>query len=267
MNDTENNKVFLKRIWDTLKKQSKKITVLACVTVIGVCVDVYYNIKDHSKTEDVVNEIPSRSSSELDRDSVLTYISMIESTMSNEESWLNVDAEKHPDVKLVRSFKIHTLDFANATKEIYNTPSITQYKDKSFDELLNIEKSWDDKLSHHQKSFDKLSMIINKIDSIGKTDDVNNYITNQILYNDFLEAEKNAGKKSDELQNEAKNILEQAKMFSDETKSEFVEVISLQEQSFKNSYIYQRDKKLLKLLLLLNHNYDIQLKKYKLAEE
>lgn len=256
--NVHNDKIsnILEKIWTTVKNQSKKITFLACVTVVGVGIDVYYNIVDHQ--EEGISD-------ELIRDSVMEYISTIESTFNIEDIPISMDSVCYPDIHMIKNFKILCLDFANETRELYNTPSVTKYKNKSFHDLLLIEQSWDDKMVKRRENLEKMTTIIEKLDSFGNKYNINNYVVNQVIYNDFLEAEELVSKKSDELMNQALAIYNKTNSLSERNKDDFIKIISLQERSCKNSYIYQRDKKLFTFLLTLNQNYDVQLKKYKLV--
>lgn len=254
----ENIFQYIKRIVTYFKWWTIISLLVALPGAILGCIQLY----DYFSKEEV-----SISEEEAIREDVMVSVSTIESTFNFEDFPINVDTILHPDVCMIKKFKLLCLDFANRTRELYNTPAVTKYKSKSFDELLEIEKSWDDKMVNRRERLEKIIRITEYIDSLGKELHIDNYVINQAIYHDFLEAEEEVGKYSDEMMNQALSIYKRINVISEAHKEEFIEIISLQEKACKNVNIYKRDQKLFSFLITLNKNYDIQLKKYNLKQQ
>lgn len=251
---------LLKKIWSSLKQQSRKITFMAVIMFVFGAIEVYYVIKDHQEKPDTGVNV---NNDELLKDSVIHVISELERTINTEEIILNIDTIEHPEVTKIKKFNFLTLDLANKTKELYNTPNVTNYKDKEFEELLKIELSWDVIMKYNDNTYDEIIKIVEELDLYGKEHKIHNYIINQSLYKSFLDAEDNVSKQSDSLRNEAAQVFDQIKIISKETKDGFIKIISLQEQSCKNTLVYRRDLRMFTFLLSLSNNYNIEMKKYK----
>lgn len=247
---------YLKRILDSNWIQ----VIIALLSLIIASLTFYLtflskevnSFNDSDKVEDV--EL-------ITEENVLSYLGDIESTIKLEDMPSNLDSVQHPDIKLIKTFKLLCLDFANKTRELYNTPSVSKFGDKSFDDFLAIEKSWDDRMGSRRECIGKIQKIIEEINEYGTKNGIDNYLINQAIYNEFLVAEDSVGAYSDKLRNEALAIYNKHNAhFSESNKDDFVKIVSLQVESCKNKYIYKRDKKLLEYLHFLNKNYDMQLK-------
>lgn len=241
---------YLKRILDASWIQ----VIIALMSLIfGIL--TYYG-KDSS------NDVEAESVSDVKvlEENVLTYVADIESTINLEDIPTDIDSVQHPDVLLIKTFKILCLDFANKTRELYNTPSVSKFGGKSLDDFMTIEKSWDARMGSRRECLMKLEGIIEKIDSFGTKYGIDNYLINHAIYNDFLEAEDTVSKYSNQLRDQALDIYNKNNAtFSESNKDDFLKIVGLQEKACKNIYIYKRDKKLFEYLLFLNKNYDMQL--------
>lgn len=253
----ENIFQYIKRIVTYFKWWTILSILVALPGAVLGCIQLY----DYFSKEET-----SLSEERVMIESVMESVSTVESTFNFEDFPVVVDTILHPDVSMIREFKILCLDFANRTRELYKTPAVTKYKSKSFDELLEIEKSWDDKMINRREGLEKIIRITESIDSLGKKNHIDNYVINQSIYHDFLDAEEEVGRYSDEMRNQALSIYKKINVISEAHKDEFIKIISLQEKACKNIYIYNRDKKLFSFLITLNNNYDIQLKKYNLNQ-
>ena len=247
---------YLRRILDANWIQ----VILAFLTLIVAILSLYVACggNNSSKDDDEVIDVDEAIIAE---ESVLKHLADIESTIKLEDIPTNIDSVNHPDLQLIKTFKLLYLDFANKTRELYNTPSVSKFETNSFEDFLTIEKSWDARMGSRRECMEKIQKVIEEIDSYGKEHNIENYLINHAIYNDFLEAEKKVDKYSDKCRDQALEIYNRNNAdFSESNKDEFLKIVKLQEESCKNIYIYKRDNKLLEYLHFLNKNYDMQLK-------
>ena len=142
---------YLKRILDVGWIQ----VILAFLTFLLAYATFYLTFcgKDPSMDVEAETVIDVEKSIE---DSVLTYVADIESTINIEDIPTNIDSVQHPDVQLITTFKVLCMDFANKTRELYNTPNVTKFSGKSIDDFLTIEKSWDAKMGSRRECLEKM---------------------------------------------------------------------------------------------------------------
>ena len=248
---------FTQRVINLLQKNLTWTILAVIATIASPFIYDYFKTSSTSSLTDNKAVYPDEM---LVRDSVIEYVSALETSINEVRLSNNIDT-LNLDINLISKFKYLCLDFANKTRELYNTPSVSKYENKSLDDILVIEKSWDNLMSGRKETLRKLITVIEELDSLGEKNNIDNYLINQSIYNDFLESEELVSKYSDEMMNQALVIYNKNnKTFSESNKKDFVKIIKFQEESCKNIYIYRRDNKLFFFLLNLNKNYDISLK-------
>lgn len=230
-------------------------TIVACLVLSDRC-------SSEPESEIIINEIL--------RDSVNQNVDAIEATFHPEEIPGNIDTVANRDIMLIKQFKMYSLEFSNNVRELYNTPRVTDYKDKKLDEIVTLGKNWDEKRHACKEVSKKLFDVIKKLDTYGKEHQINNYIINLSVYQAILDSQEESDNYSDKLKDQALEIHniamfnrgESVKYYSEDNKDVLIKIISLQEESWDNEIVHRCENRILMFIINQNKNYDVVLKKF-----
>lgn len=209
------------------------------------------------------------STDEMLKDSIARNISIIEATFHPEDIPQDIDSTAYPDIILIKNFKLYSLEYSNCLRELYNTPRVTKYKDKSLKDIIKIGKNWDEKRGACKRVSILVDSAMILLDSLGLKYNINSYIINQPIYNEILDGQKEADNYSDQLMNEALKIhhnalakmKESEKYYTEKYKDDLLKIIGLQEDSWDNPICHRNENLFLLFIISQNKNYDIHLKK------
>lgn len=256
---------YLKRILDANWIQ----VIIAFIGLIFSAVATVATVKSCSNESKEVVVEQKKSECEMLRDSIMSKISIIESTFQPEKIPMNLDSVKERNIILIKDFKVKSIEAATLLRELLNEPKLTEFAHLDAQELYNLDITTAEKKEAVWYSLDAAIKYTLMLDSIGSEHDITGYIINKAVFEKMSLLENQFEEKRNELLKKIDNLLEIMAQKSPTkgdiktgTKEDLMKMLKYYEEFINDPVILNYLDKTLLFFIHQNKNYNVPLTKY-----
>lgn len=256
---------YLKRILDANWIQ----VIIAFISLIFSAIATVATVKSCSNESKEVVVEQKKSECEMLRDSIMSKISIIESTFQPEKIPMNLDSVKERNIILIKDFKVKSIEAATLLRELLNEPKLTEFAHLDVQELYNLDITTAKKKEAVWYSLDAAIKYTLMLDSIGAEHDITGYIINKAVFEKMSLLENQFEEKRNELFKKVDNLFEIMAQKSPTkgdiktgTKEDLMKMLKYYEEFINDPVILNYLDKTLLFFIHQNKNYNVPLTKY-----
>lgn len=227
-------------------------------------ITLYRSCKSDEK--EIVTKVPANV---LLKDSIMSKISIIESTFLPEKIPQHLDSVKERNIILIKDFKVKSIEVATLLREYLIEPNLSDFSHLEAQELYDLDITLTTK---REALWYSLVAAINntlKLDSIGTEHDITGYIINKAILEKLILLDEQVEEKRQDYNNKRDNLFELMARKSPTkgdmkigTKDDLLKMLKLYEDFVNDPLLLNYIDKTLSFLILQNKNYNVPLTKY-----